>query len=70
MTDDTKKTATITIAITPEFKEEIRAVAKTKRWSVSQTLGILIEAYWEEWLREEGINTPEPTQPSKNSKTR
>jgi len=52
--DDPKKTATITIAVTPDLKDEIRAVAKSKRWSVSQTLGVLIEEYWDIWLKEMG----------------
>lgn len=56
MSEDIKKTTTITIAVTPEFKSEIRAVAKAKRWSVSQTLGILIEENWEDWVEEQGID--------------
>jgi hypothetical protein len=57
MSEELKKTTTISIAITPEFKEEIKAVARVKRWSVSQTLGILIEENWDDWVKQQGINT-------------
>ena len=59
--DDPKKTATVTIAVTPEFKAEIQAVAKSKRWSVSQTVGVVLEEFWDVWLDESGTEKPQPT---------
>jgi hypothetical protein len=56
--DDPKKSTTITIAVTPELKKEIQAVAKSKRWSVSSTLGLFLEEYWEMWLDEQGVEPP------------
>jgi hypothetical protein len=56
MSDETKKTTTISIAVTPEMKAEIQAVAKLKRWSVSQTIGVVLEEYWDVWMTEADVD--------------
>lgn len=56
MSDEPKKTTTVSIAITPEMKAEIQAVAKLKRWSVSQTIGVVLEEYWDVWMTESEID--------------
>lgn len=56
MSDEAKKTTTVSIAITPEMKAEIQAVAKLKRWSVSQTIGVVLEEYWDVWMTESEID--------------
>lgn len=56
MSDETKKTTTISIAVTPEMKAEIQAVAKFKRWSVSQTIGVVLEEFWDVWMTESEID--------------
>jgi hypothetical protein len=56
MSDEAKKTTTISIAVTPEMKAEIQAVAKLKRWSVSQTIGVVLEEYWGVWMVEADID--------------
>lgn len=51
------KIQTVGASVTSEMKERIKTVAKSKYWSVGQTLGLFIERYWEEWEKELGIES-------------
>ena len=60
--------STIGVTVTSEFKERIKQVAKSKHWSVSQTVGLFIEAYWELWEEDLGIGKEQKPTPKKPSK--
>lgn len=51
----TKKTVGATV--TDEARDRIRRVAALKHWSVAQTLGLFIDAYWEQWEQDIGIDS-------------
>ncbi len=53
--------STIGVTVTTEFKERIKRVAEAKHWSVSQTVGLFIEAYWDIWEDELGVSEKKPT---------
>ena len=57
---------TVAATITSELREKIKQVAAIKHWSVAQTLGLFIDRYWDDWVKELGIN--EKPSPSKESK--
>ena len=61
----TKKTVGATV--TDEVRDRIKRVAALKHWSVAQTLGLFIDAYWEQWEKDIGVveTTPPPTKKRK-----
>lgn len=61
----TKKTVGATV--TDEVRDKIKRVAELKHWSVAQTLGLFIDAYWEQWERDIGIDAT-PKDKTKKSK--
>lgn len=46
---------TVGATVTDEVHDRIKRVAMLKHWSVAQTLGLFIDAYWDDWERELGI---------------
>lgn len=40
-----KKTDSITIRCTPELKQELQKIADEKKWTLSQTAVLILEAY-------------------------
>lgn len=66
--EDSKKTETVTVAVSPELKAQIKAVAKAKHWKVSQALGIFLDEFWPKWVDELGIKEAELPQPTPLSK--
>lgn len=52
---------TVGATVTDEMRNRIKRVANEKHWSVAQTLGLFIDAYWEAWEKDLGIvETPSP----------
>lgn len=51
---------TVGATVSAEMQSRIKRVAQLKHWSVAQTLGLFIDAYWDAWEKELGID-PEPT---------
>jgi len=58
---------TVGATVTGEVQERIKRVAELKHWSVAQTLGLFIDAYWEQWERDIGV---ESTPKAKTKKTK
>lgn len=63
--EDSKKTETVTVAVSPELKAQIKSVAKAKHWKVSQALGIFLDEYWPQWLEQLGVSGEEQATPPK-----
>lgn len=40
-----KRTDSITIRCTPELKAKLQEIAKEKKWTLSQTVALILEAY-------------------------
>lgn len=40
-----KKTDSITVRVTPELKYELQKIAEDKKWTLSQTVALILEAY-------------------------
>jgi hypothetical protein len=53
--------STIGVTVTAEFKERIKRLAEAKHWSVSQTVGLFIDAYWDTWEKELGVSSKTDT---------
>ena len=58
---------TVGATVTDEVHNRIKRVAALKHWSVAQTLGLFIDAHWEQWERELGIAEEPVTTPKKKS---
>lgn len=56
---------TVGATVTDEMAERIKQVALAKHWSVSQTLSLFIDAYWDEWESEILQLKPTKTRKSK-----
>jgi hypothetical protein len=63
----TKKTVGATV--TDEVRDKIKRVAELKHWSVAQTLGLFIDAYWEQWEKDLGVFEAESSPKSRKSKS-
>ena len=61
---------TIGVVVSDDIKERVKLVATAKHWSVSQTLALFIEKYWDEWENELGIDDRSPTTSKKPRKPR
>lgn len=62
---------TVAATVTDEQRDKIKRVAALKHWSVAQTLGLFIQAHWEQWERElgiveESVPTPKKTRSPKS----
>lgn len=52
---------TVAATVTAEVSEKIKRVATLKHWSVAQTIGLFIDAYWDKWVEDiGGDNTDSP----------
>lgn len=60
--------STVTAVIPVEMKDKLKAIAKIRRWSLSQTVGALIEDSFEEWVAGLGINLEAKTKTSRKRK--
>ena len=61
---------TVGATVTDEVHDKIKRVAMLKHWSVAQTLGLFIDALWDEWERELGVaeeSAPTPKAKKKRS---
>ncbi len=56
------KKHTIGVTVTDEMRNRVKRIAEEKHWSVSQTLGLFMEAYWDKWEQDMGI-ADSPVQP-------
>jgi hypothetical protein len=65
--------ATVGATVSTEMRDRIKRFAEMKHWSVAQSLGLFIEAYWERWEQENGVEhqeppvSPKPQEPAKPS---
>ena len=51
-----------------ELRNRIKRVAKTRHWSLSQTLLLFIDRYWADWEKELGIDEADtPNSPDSES---
>lgn len=57
------KKRTIGVIVSDEMRDRLQRVAALKHWSVSQTLKLFIDAYWEQWEKDLGVEVP-PTDPT------
>lgn len=51
--------ATVGATVSAEMRERIKHFAEAKHWSVAQSLGLFIEAYWEKWEQDNGVKAPQ-----------
>lgn len=61
MSDEYK--VTLSTSVTPEIKERFQRIAANKRWSLSQTVIVFIEEYFDQWEESLGINEEPVTEP-------
>lgn len=54
--------ATVGATVPTKLRERIKHFAEIKHWSVAQSLGLFIEAYWERWEQEHGVEYPPQTE--------
>lgn len=62
---------TVAATVSDEMRERIKSVAALKHWSVAATLGLFIDAHWQNWEKELGIveaTTPRPKKKSVQKK--
>jgi predicted DNA-binding protein len=59
--------ATVSAVIPLEIKERLKVIAKAKRWSISQTAGLILEECISKY--EDGLKKKREKSPSKSSKT-
>ena len=64
-----KRKQTIGVVVTDETRERVKRVAEVKHWSVSQTLSLFIDAYWDTWEKDLGVAEKPSTTPKKKSKS-
>ncbi len=64
----TKKTVGATV--TDEVRDKIKRVAELKHWSVAQTLGLFIDAYWSQWEKDLGLDPSPKAEDKPVKKTR
>jgi hypothetical protein len=60
---------TVGATVTDEVHDRIKRVAMLKHWSVAQTLGLFIDAYWENWEKDLGAEENANPTPKKKSKS-
>lgn len=60
---------TIGVVVTDEMRDRVKRVAKLKHWSLSQTIALFMDSYWDDWERELGIAEEPVTTPKKKSKS-
>ncbi len=61
---------TVAATVTDEQRDQIKRVAALKHWSVAQTLGLFIEAYWDAWEKDLGVaEEPAPTPKAKKKRS-
>jgi hypothetical protein len=58
---------TVGATVTDEIRDKIKRVAVLKHWSVAQTLGLFIEAYWDNW--EQDLDIPPSSTPTSERKS-
>ena len=63
-----KKKQTIGVVVTDEMRDRVKHVATVKHWSLSQTISLFMDAYWENWEKELGVETlSTPKKPRKTA---
>jgi hypothetical protein len=61
---------TVGATVTVEVREKIKRVAELKHWSVAQTLGLFIDAYWSQWEKDLGVDEKPKAEEKPGKKTR
>jgi hypothetical protein len=61
MSDEYK--VTLSTSVTPELKERFQRIASDKRWSLSQTIVVFIEEYFDQWEESLGIKEKPVAEP-------
>jgi predicted DNA-binding protein len=56
---------TVTAVISTELKERLKAIAKVRRWTLSQAVSALIDDSIDKWVKDLGIEVESPPTPKR-----